>query len=51
MMPPKELDTQVPEKLGGGEFLLFTSLLPATRGWFTNHALQPRKRSGLSLGR
>jgi hypothetical protein len=38
--PPEELDTQVPDKQGGVGFQLFTSLLPATRGWFANHALQ-----------
>jgi hypothetical protein len=40
MMPPEELDTQVPDKQGGVGFQLFTSLLPATRGWFANHSLQ-----------
>jgi hypothetical protein len=39
--PPEELDTQVPDKQGSVEFQLFTSLLPATRGWFANHSLQP----------
>jgi hypothetical protein len=28
-----------------------TSLLPAKRGWFANHALQSRELSGLSVGR
>jgi hypothetical protein len=39
--PPEELDTQVPEKQGGVGFQLFTSLLPAMRGWFASHSLQP----------
>jgi hypothetical protein len=50
-VPPEGLGTQVPEKLGSVGFQLFTSSLPATRGWFANHSLQPRKRSGLSFCR
>jgi hypothetical protein len=41
MLPSEELDTQVPDGQCGLGFQLLPPLLPAKRGWFTNHALQP----------
>jgi len=37
--PPEELDAQPPDKQGGDEFQLFTSLLCFRSGWFAIHSL------------
>ena len=38
--PPEELDVQTVDMERWAPFQFLTSLLPAKRGWFANHALQ-----------